>query len=353
MKKKKEPTINRQAFALTRQKFSAMSYMLLFFVVFTLLSLVLAFVNVASLIITVPFLILPGLFSITANSIIVESEKETKVKNFFVMFKNYFSPLFIGGYRFITSFLLSLAVFAIGMTAISTIAIEVMIAQDATLGQLMDSIANEVDMYEALDQFLNYLNNNSVYNTILYITAFVSTVAAVYFFIHRICINNVKYIHSFTSTIPYPMSGINVIHKQAYRKIRKDFRKDYFKATWFLTLIFFVLMLGSGTLLFLFFEQYTCDEAIVISLLLTFIFLIGFIPYYLNVIELIYLKYKREYQETFIKLSLESLKEYKKDNVLDETKEKEIMDFINSQKAKVESNEEKDKSDTDNKNEQK
>ena len=71
---------------------------LFWFVFLTLLSLCLAYLLPYSLIVTIPLVILPSYFALTAMNVIKGTKNSEGVK-FWRMYRAYFSQLFFGGYR--------------------------------------------------------------------------------------------------------------------------------------------------------------------------------------------------------------------------------------------------------------
>ena len=168
----------------TKNKSTKVLVSLSFFVLISILVFTIGFFAPISLFITVPFLLLPALFSLEAVNVILERPDVNDISGFFIMFKAYFSPLFRGGYKVIINFLKSLLVYLIVSSVISTVLITVVLENDPEYLAFIEQTKDIANVNEILDKLIIFQENSTKFNMIVNISGLVSYFFGFYVFFH-------------------------------------------------------------------------------------------------------------------------------------------------------------------------
>ena len=331
-------SVKKLGFQEAIKRFKIVSLPLSFFAVITILVLVLAFYAPISLILTVPFLLIPSFFSVSAINTVAQNENTHEAVGFFIMFRTYFSQFFMGGYKVIISFLKALLVFVIISSALSAILTTTIISKDPSYIELL-TITDTAQLVEALNDFFA---NNETFNNLMQITYMCASIGFFCMFIHSVGVNSFKLNFNFLAKFPLPASDLNLVNKTVMKNIKKEFRKEYFKTFWFVGLIAFLGFVGGSLIAYFFIPNLYMTQIPIIGAFVAFIFLLFFIPYFLNASQLLFMNYHSLYVESLIDLSKKSLEEMKKTQDISEEKEKEVLKMIESEKIEKE-DKEKDK----------
>lgn len=324
-------SISATAFKRAKSSFVTISLPLSFFALLTILMLILAFVAQWTLLLTVPFIIVPAFFSVAALNTLVDRPEAPVGVGFFVMFRGYFSQPFRGGFRVIFGLLKFFFVYLIVSLLLTVILTNTVLNKDPAYLAFIESSKTMTDA-EFIDATAKFISENASFKMIMFVTTSAGLLGGTYMFLHHITTGLVKYNYNFLSKLPLPTQDLNVIHKAVMKKNRAAFNKDYYKVVWFLALIF-IGGYALGTLIpYFFLPQISPLSCPVIGLFVAFILLLFFIPYLINGMQLIFEKYRSEYTNTFIELSMKSIEEIKKHQEISEEKEKEILQFLESQK---------------------
>lgn len=334
-------SIVKAGFKEAKSRFVILSLPLSFFALITVGILALGFYVPLTLVLTVPFIIIPFFFSVSAINSIASNNNAHEGIGFFIMFRAYFTQLFRGGYRVIMGLLKTLLVFLISSVVLSGILSVTVLSKDPGYIAFMEQVKTITDNNELTNALNNFINTNETFNTILIITNGVSFFLASYMFLHHFAVNSIKYNYNFAAKMPLPMQDLNLIFKLVLKKNRRDFYKQYYKSFWFLGLIFILGFAGGTVISYFFIPNVDMVQMCVIGLFTSFILLLLFIPYFLSTSELIFNNYKSAFVDTLIDLSKQSLEQMKKMQAISEDKEKEVLQIIEAQKE--EQSEEKDK----------
>lgn len=341
--KKTEKTISKLAFEKYRNSFNTIMLPLSFFALICIVSIILEFIAPSSAFLTVPFLAIPALFALSAVNSISNQTNGREGIGFFVMWRTYFSGFFRGGYRVITGFFKSLLVYLVTSIVVSTILIYAIMTKDVGYTEFLNSLSTVATIDDALNSMVVFIETNQTFKLITFIADTLAFTCGAIMFVHHISINGVKYYHNFLTATPIPASDLNVIHKETMKKMRKPFYKDYYKSEWFLLVLVFVSLLGFSAVSYFFIPNFNNIHGIVFAVFATFVICLFFLPYHLNVLQLLYKKYKNQYISTFVKLSFESLEEIKKTQEIDPEKEKEIRAFLSKQEEDINNKEDEKK----------
>lgn len=341
MKKEKEAkSIRKLATEKWRENCGRISISLAIFSLFVILSLGLAFLSPFTLIITLPFVIIPSFFALSGVFVIPEKENERESLSFFILYRNFYTPLFRGGYRVLIGLLKALLVFAVSLTVFTAIVYGVVLAKDQTFIDLINSIGTDISNQDLINQLVEYIESNELVSTLTNVSIIVSLNLSLLTFVHHLGVHSIKIYHNFLTNAPLPFSDLNYIYNITYSKIKHSIRKDYFKAFWFVQLALFIGAFGGSVLGWFLLNNVSPEQIFIFGTFIAFIFILFFIPYYLFASRLIYQKYATNFIETFIKESFKSIEEIKKTTKIDPEKEKEIKDFLENQ-VKVDNEENK------------
>lgn len=320
------------------KRFKIVSLPLSFFAVLTIGMLALGFYAPITLILTIPFIVIPSFFAVAAINTIAPNENTHEALGFFIMFRAYFSQVFRGGYKVIIGLLKALLVSLLISTILTAILTSTVISKDPSYIELI-SITDPNQFAEA---FNNFVANNKTFNNVMEITYMCSSFGFFFMCIHHFAVHSFKYNYNFLSAIPLPMHDLNIINKEVMKKHRWSYLKEHYKAFWFIGLILLLGFAGGELLAYFVMQDINVAQIPVVGLFFALILGLFFIPYFLNASQQIFVNYRPLYVDTLIDLTKKSLEEMKKANQISEDKEKEVLKVIESQKVNNE-NPDKDK----------
>lgn len=328
---KQEKSIKKLAFSDLKSKYTNLLLPLSIFAVIFILSLMLAFVSPITLILTVPFLIIPGFFSLTA--ITVSPANTTKTGSlYFLLYRNYFSPFFKSGYRVIIGFLKALLVYAIISSIASTVFEYTILIHDPAYTDLINQMENLESIDSIIPTILNLVETNGSFKLFMFLTTTIAFFGGFYMFVHHLSINSMKMYLNLSSPTPMPSSDLNLINKMTMKKIRKGFYKEYVKALWFFPIILLIGYAGGVVLGYFLIPNLDALQCSLLGVFFDFILVLFLLPYFFNVLRFIFERYRTNYIDTFIDLSMKSIEELKKTTTISEEKEKQIKEFLDKTK---------------------
>lgn len=330
--KMKKDSITKIGFKEARKRFVIVSLPLSFFALLTIGVLLLGFFAPISLVLTVPFIVVPSFFSVAAINTIANNPNTHESYGFFIMFRAYFSQIFRGGYKVIIGFLKSLLVFMITAIILSLLLTNLILNKDPAYVDFINKVNMMTDANQILDEVNNFMNTNNNFKVVINVVSMSSMCTGLYMFIHHFAVNSIKYNYNFVATIPLPMSDLNVIFKHVLHKTKGKFYAQYYKAFWFLGIILIGGFAAGALLPFFFAENITTAQICITGIIGSFAVLLFFLPYFLNASQQMFLTQRNLYVDVLIDLSRKSLEEMKKNQAISEEKEKEIMSVIESQK---------------------
>lgn len=329
-KEKTELSIRKAATEKWLQNNGKVTISLALFCLFSILSLIIGFLEPITLILTVPFLVVPSYFSLSGTLIVTEAQKDHEEMSFFILFRNYFSSFFRGCYRIIIGALKALLAFSISLTIITIILCVCVLQKDPAFTDLLSQIPAMTDE-EYLRELVNFVTSNESIVFITRISTIGSLGIATLVFLHHFGVHSVKVYHNFLTLTPLPVSDLNYIYNVAYRKIRRPFRKDYFKTFWFVHLLIVLGLAGGSVFSWFILKNASAEQCFVVGLFCSFVLVIFILPYYLYGTRFLYQKYSPEIMKTFVEESFKSIDEIKKTTEIDPEKEKQIKEFLEKQ----------------------
>lgn len=344
-----EQSISKRAWKLAGKRYQTLSGPLSLFAVIIVLCFIAAYFAPLILLLLVPFVIIPSFFALSASNSLFAEQQGAQGLSFFSMIRNYFSPFARGGYRVIIGFLFSLLMYLGCSFVMSLVLNNTLLLTDPAYIEFRNSLASieNIDtLYEVIDSFIA---TNKTFNDIVVMTAVGSTLAGSWYFMHHMSVNQLKYYNNMLTKTPLPIADLNLIHKQTIKKVRRPLFKDYYRSLWFFLILIPLCYFGGVMFGKFVLTDATADQCIIIGLFTIFMICLLLIPYYFNCLELIFLKYRDNYLETFISLSLKSIEEIRKTQTIDPEREKQVLEFIEKQKQYLQSKPEENKEENDKK----
>lgn len=337
-------SISKKAF-LTYRKYLANKLAIAFsFTVFVLASLAIGIIGSYLFLILVPIVLLPLFICLQfTNSAFAKGMPLTQ-KNFFSFYRTAFTPPLSGAYQVLSSFLKAFLTY-LGLSFVAIfIMLQIYITNDSLFAQEIDSIAAlaaDGNLTGALDAY----EANSVIVSISSIAMIICGGLALLLFLHLIGRNAIVP-HLALSMSSMPGRIASSIHREGLQFFKREYNADYYKATWFgapLVLVGF----GLGVL-----ATYALKIDPYLILLSgcagAFVFLTPFLPYYLDVIEELFKKYKERYVTISIDQAKKAYEEIKVAQKLSEEQQEELDKLINDlQNKSNDTNRENDESDED------
>ena len=324
---------------------------LLYFALFTILSLMLAYVLPLSLIVTIPFVIIPSYFSFSSlNSI--KGKKNGQNVGFFTMFRNYFSVFFFGGYRLLFALLKAFITYIVSNFIIILVYDLTIFTKSEEFQEFMSLVQNSTDtnaLNEAYNKFTNSVMSNPEIQKWIYLSVAISLVLAAFVFIHHVLKHSLKMRRNLFSPNAIPTRQFNFVDK----KVRKDNRKfiwgSYFKTTWFIQVLVILVGAGGVVLSYFFLKEFNPEQALVISLFLIFVVCLPLMNYISKVQDMLFFILLPVYEITFATLTMDFINKYKDKIGLQEEELKKLEKLLNVPKEENKEKQEEEKKDLEDK----
>jgi len=328
--------------SISKQSQKGLSTSLFFFAFFTILSLIIAYLLPGSLIVTVPFVIIPSYFAFTSSEA-MKTARNGQETNFFVAYKVYFSQLFNGGYRVFIGLLKSLLVYFLTNVALVTVFEYTVFLKIPEFKKIVSKIGTTDNLVNVVEQYNNFLSTNDTVRGYMLLISSISVVAGAIMFIHHIAKHSPKMRRNILSKQPVPMRLFNLIEIRVKRKYGKRIFKYYLKGAWFIQLI--IVLVGADGILISYFLLGGQDigSVTIVPLFMMFVFALPFMNYISKMQDIIYTSLRYAYEDEYIAMSLEFINKYK-DKIDIETKDLEELESL-LKKEQEKNSEDKDKED--------
>ena len=294
-----------------------------------LLCLAIAYFFPPSLILTVPFVILPFTFAFQITVTHINNGFPSLFKVFFIGYKMYFSPKGFGTYRSFFGFLKALAVFFFFESIIEVAGIAIMMKSDASLASLINSFSFENISYESYMGFLDALMINESFMVIVSISTLVGMFFAFYMFAHHIFSNGMKANLIMYNQSPTMNMGLfNTIHRQFFRNIRKDYYKDYYSLAWVFIPVYIVCYAGGALLAYFVITNANIMQYQIVALAFALFFSLPLLPLMSTLMEDLYKKYAPKYNELGFKSVRDSFDDLMKSKHLSDDQKKSLEEMM-------------------------
>lgn len=333
-KKETDRTIFQTVCIETKKAKLGFSSQLFWFVFLTILSFCLAYVLPYSLIVTLPFVIIPSFFAFTSMNIIKGTKNSEGVK-FFNMFRAYFSQLFFGGYRVWIGVLKSFLTYFIS-SVVAYIAFDVaVLSKNSEYQEILNNAMNSADVASVSNQLIDFLSKPE-FTKFIFLTTSISLVLASIVFLNHLFKNSVKMRRNVFSKSPIPSRQFVLVDKQVRRKNRKFLLHTYISCAWFIQLL--IVLAGAGGIVFSFFFLKELDpmHAVVISLFLMFLVTTPLLNYISTMEDVIFFNLSKQYEDTFVTMTLDFLTKFKDKIGIEEEEAKKLQEILEAQKKEME-----------------
>ena len=303
---------------------------LLYFSLFVILSLLIAYVLPSSLIITVPFVIVPSYFAFSATNSI-KARKSSGGVGFFTMYKAYFTTIFFGGYRLIAGFFKALGIYLLSNFTFVTILEYTVFRKIPEYQNLVNVIQESGDVAsisEAVENYSNVLSSNETLQKWIFLATVVSTLIGAITFIHHVMVQSLKMRRNIFVKQLIPVKQFNFVDKRVRKDNRGFLFSSYTRTCWFIQLLMVLAGAGGVALSYFFLKDLDVQNAVVISLFLMFLVALPFMNYISKVQDLLYFTLAEKYEETFATLTLEFLTKYKEKIGIAEEDAKKIEELL-------------------------
>ena len=283
---------------------------LFFFIMFTLLSLMLAYVAPYTLLLTVPFVLAPSYFAYTSVCIAKETKQAEEI-SFFRMFKVYFSNLFFGGYRLLLGLLKFLGAYVGCEMVLIFIFDATIFSKIPGYSALAEKLVSSTDYTAVFEEYYSFITSNETMIKFTMLATLISLVFGSFFFIQHIGKHSVKIRRNLFRKPPLPSAQVTYVYKRVRREHRGQMIKDYFKLAWFYQLL--IVLAGAGGVCLSFFALKNVDafQGAIISLALMFIVSIPLINYISKMQDLMFISLSRDFEEANVRLTLQLFERYK------------------------------------------
>ncbi len=314
---------------------------LFFFIMFTLVSLMIAYVLPFSLLITVPFVIAPSYFAYTSVCIGKDS-KHGEDFSFFRMYKVYFTNLFFGSYRLLLGLLKSFAAYVGSEMVLIFIFDATIFSKIPGYSALAEKLVTSTDYTAVFDEYYKFISTNETMVRFTFLATVISLVFASFFFIQHIGKHSLKIRRNLFRKPPLPAAQVSYVYKTFRREHRGELIKSYIKFAWFYQLL--LILAGGGGVVLSFFVLKNIDayQAAVISIALMFIVSIPLFNYISKMQDIIYISLANDFEKANVRLTLQLFEKYKEKIDISEEDLGKIKDILEQTKKEL-SNEENNK----------
>lgn len=290
-----------------------------------ILCLCLAFFANLTIIITIPFIILPFTFAFYCANSSINANIGKPISIFFNFYFEYFRPRFCGSTKAIKGLLKALLVEIVLAMIISIIGIALLKNNDPEFAAIYQKILLSVTP-EEMNGYMQQLIELDSFNNLSYFISIISFAFAILMLAHHTFTSYLKVSLILNTKKTISIGEVNALHMHSFSQYRKNFYKDYFKIASLLILLFiggFTL----GGLLSKFVFKFNPSQASIVGLFGGVIFALCFLPLIFDLIEMIYLHNRQVYVKSIIDIATNAF-----------TKIKDVQDISKDLENKNEEN---------------
>ena len=171
-------------------------------------------------------------------------------------------------------------------------------------------------------------------NLTMKISSLVGSYFGSYAFIRHCLLNSEKFYINLMTNKPMPMKAVNRLYMVAAHMRRKEFYKEYYGAVWYVALWFLLTFAGAAYVAGFVFN-FDATRTLFVALFVSLILLLPFIPYYLDVLRMIFIASTDDYSKASIHLSEKTLNDLQRTNQLSEEDRKKIEEEIQRSKEEL------------------
>lgn len=335
--------IAQKAFQTYRKHLASKLAIAFSFTVFVLASLAIGLLGSYLFVLLVPIIILPIYICLQLTNSSFAKGMPLSQRNFFAFYKVAFTPTLNGAYQVISSFLKAALIYFGLSFVVIFIMLQVYLTNDASFAQEFQGITALITNGMYQDALQAYEENA----TVLFISTVASLISgglSLLAFMHFIGRNSIVP-HLALSMSALPGKIAYSVHRQGLKVFKSEFNGDYYRASWLAAPIILIGFAG-GVLATYFFTSNT--YLILLSGFAgAFILLTPFLPYFLDVVEELFKKYRDRYLRVSIDQATRVYEEIKVAQQLSEEQQKELDKLINDLKNQSENKKVDNQSDDD------
>ena len=287
-----------------------------------------------SIIITIPFFVLPFTFAYISATTSSQLFKGAPVRSFLALYPLYYQGAFFGGFRALIGFAKAILISIICGSIMTIILYYAYLrGQPGFAGVLHEiDVAKTVnEMNLALEHFAEFEPAKIVTDTSTLVGGFFGS----WIFLRHCLLNSEKITLNLMNKNPAPMKTLTSLFITTSHLRRKQFLKEYYGAVWYVVLAF-VFTFGGGAALAKYVFHIEASRCIFIGLFVSLILMIFFIPYYFIVVKNICVASTDDYQRGMIAMGERALETLKKHNQITEEEIKKFEEDIKQKKEALE-----------------
>jgi hypothetical protein len=278
-----------------------------------------------SLIISVPFVLIPFFFALQMTIIYHKKNAELSPKQFFVFFVSYFSSPFCGCYRVIRDILWSILWLMVGGFLGGIICYYIFSGVSSDFVQAFNTIISYMQSGDATAA--NHLFATNVW--LQSYSKWVNLIEMTIFFFSFLLLFAFQGPNTYLRLVIVgaPSRVCNAIYKGGVKLAGKEYYKDYFLSLWPLFLIAVVSYVGGCFIGNIFFSNSALEIA-VCGASLSVLVLTFFAPYYDHLCGLLSSKYQGAFAQYSINLATSTLRQLEEAKKLSDEEVKSLRDSI-------------------------
>lgn len=288
------------------------------------------------LIILFPFIILPFTFAFFCANASLNANIDKPISIMFVFVKRYFSPRFNGIYRALFGFLKVLILYFVITIVVSLIGLAIIKNCDPNFAQLYDRLLFATSQDE-MDSILALIMENPSFIILTIVDSAISFGVSVCYFFHHLFINSIKIYFALNATSTMPVKDLNVLNKYSFKKIRKDFYKNYYSVA-SITFAMFLIGYITGILLTIFIFKLDYTQAPIVGVFGGFILSFISFPFLFDMIEILFKKKRIVYAETLIEIATNTFNNLNKTSNISPEEAERIKEDLKKKQEDIDKN---------------
>lgn len=335
--------IAKKAFATYRQYLASKLAVAFSFTIFVLASLAIGMFGSYLFLLLIPVVIIPFFVCLQLSNSSIAKGMPLTQRNFFGFYKTAFSPSLVGVYQVVSSFLKAALIYFGVSFLIILVMSEVYMSSDPTFATEIQRITTLIangGLQEALDAY----ENNPTIVFVSSISTLVSGGVGLLMFMHFIGRNAIVP-HLAFAMVSLPGQIASNVHRQGLQSFKREYNADYYKAVWFGVPL---MLIGyAGGVIATYFLTQDLYLILLAGFAGAFIVLTPFFPYFLDVIEEMFKKYKDRYLKVSIDQAKKVYEEIKVAHDMNDEQERELNHLIEELNKKSKEQSEQDDDDED------
>ena len=287
-----------------------------------------------SIVLTIPFFVLPFTYSYFAVLCGLPLSKQFPIKSFFLFYPVYFSKLFYGGFRALLGFIKGLLISIVFSMVLTLILYYSYLRVQPGFGEILKEfeVANGTsEIQTALEHFMAF----GPAKTTTAISSLVGSIIGSWIFIRHCLLNSEKFCLNLLNNKPIPMKALNRLYIVASNMRRKQFLKEYYGAVWYVVL-WFVITFSGAAVVATFVFNIAAEQSVFIGLFVSLVLLFPFIPYYFSVIKNIFIASGDDYSKASIHLSEKAIEELKNNMQISDEDRKKLEEELQKSREEYE-----------------